>query len=144
MLVPFYSTSKICYELATCFNQPFSFKFSLKTRLIKPSISLIGVSLIGFSLILNWNNLCKKRQHYSLFFNAEAEANRKFQQITERISSLRQEVDQVSEKPSIVWGYYAGRDKWLVHSNSVEAQFLRDAGLNNILEDFYFFKIIIT
>ena len=36
----------------------------------------------------------------------------------------------------MIWGYYAGKDRWIVHRNSVEAQFMRDAGARNLLEDF--------
>lgn len=75
-------------------------------------------------------------KYYSLFFNAEEEANRKFDQVVKRVEDLKARVRNINTKPTIVWGYYAGKDRWVVHRNSVEAQFMRDAGANNLLEDF--------
>lgn len=73
---------------------------------------------------------------YSLFFNAEAVANEKFDQVAERVESLRSLAANAKDKPSMIWGYYAGKDRWIVHKNSVEAQFMRDAGVENLLQDF--------
>ncbi len=73
---------------------------------------------------------------YSLFFNAEAEANLKFDQIEEGVKSIRILTKELKNKPTMLWGYYAGKDRWVVHTNSIEAQFMRDIGVVNVLEDF--------
>lgn len=75
-------------------------------------------------------------KYYSLFFNAEEEANRKFDQVVKKVEDLKARVAGISKSPTMVWGYYAGKDRWIVHRNSVEAQFMRDAGIHNLLEDF--------
>ncbi len=75
-------------------------------------------------------------KYYALFFNAEEEANRKFDQVAENVEALKARVSDIGEKPTMIWGYYAGKDRWIVHRNSVEAQFMRDVGVQNILEDF--------
>lgn len=73
---------------------------------------------------------------YSLFFNAEAVANQKFAQIEEGVESVKTLTKKLDNKPTMVWGYYAGKDRWVVHTNSIEAQFMRDVGVVNLLEDF--------
>ncbi len=73
---------------------------------------------------------------YSLFFNAEARANKRFGEMVQRVAELRNLAAEVDKKPTMVWGYYAGNDRWMVHTNSIEAQFMRDAGLDNLMEDF--------
>ncbi|MEM1324416.1 MAG: ABC transporter substrate-binding protein [Bacteroidota bacterium] len=72
-------------------------------------------------------------KYYSLFFNAEEKANTVFSAIEANVEALKSKVAQVSEKPTVIWGYYTGNDKWLVHRNSTECEFMNDAGLNNIL-----------
>ena len=72
---------------------------------------------------------------YALFFNAEQKANEVFAAIEKRVDSLKQLLAGVPNKPTAIWGYYAGKDRWLVHRNSIEAQFMRDAGLINLFED---------
>lgn len=73
---------------------------------------------------------------YSLFFNAEEKANERFNEMIQRVTELKNQVASIPEKPSMVWAYYAGKDRWMVHVNSIEAQFMRDAGLDNLMEDF--------
>lgn len=75
-------------------------------------------------------------KYYSLFFNAEAAANEKFEQVASSVESIKAQMADLPERPSMIWGYYAGKDRWIVHRNSVEAQFMRDAGVHNLLEDF--------
>ncbi|MEM6737650.1 MAG: ABC transporter substrate-binding protein [Bacteroidota bacterium] len=72
-------------------------------------------------------------KYYSLFFNTEEKANSVFEQIERNIEELKEKVSELNDKPTAIWGYYTGNDKWLVHRNSVECQFMIDAGLNNIL-----------
>ncbi len=73
---------------------------------------------------------------YSLFFNAEGIANDKFDQVVNRVTMLRDLTSKIANKPTMIWGYYAGKDRWIMHSNSIEAQFMRDGGIVNVLEDF--------
>lgn len=75
-------------------------------------------------------------KYYALFFNAEEEANRKFDEVSQNIENIKAEMAGLSKKPSMIWGYYAGKDRWVVHRNSVEAQFMRDVGAKNLLEAF--------
>ncbi|RNC83223.1 MAG: ABC transporter substrate-binding protein [Balneola sp.] len=75
---------------------------------------------------------------YSLFFNAEARADSVFNEIVEQVEEIRALTStiNVNDKPTMIWGYYSGDDRWIVHRNSIEAQFMRDIGVLNILEDF--------
>lgn len=75
---------------------------------------------------------------YSLFFNAEAKADSVFNEIAEKVKEIRvlTSTIDVKEKPTMIWGYYSGDDRWTVHRNSIQAQFMRDIGVLNILEDF--------
>ena len=73
---------------------------------------------------------------YSLFFNAEAIANERFGEMVSRVEELKSLALETSERPTMIWGYYAGKDRWMVHTNSVEAQYMRDAGFVNLMEDF--------
>lgn len=75
-------------------------------------------------------------KYYALFFNAEEEANLKFDQVAAQVENFRKVTADLEEKPTMIWGYYAGKDRWIVHRNSVEAQFMRDVGVINVLEDF--------
>lgn len=73
---------------------------------------------------------------FSVFFNAEQKANEVFNGIQNRVDSLKKLVATVPNKPTAIWGYYTGKDRWLVHCNNNEAQFMKDAGLINVFEDF--------
>lgn len=73
---------------------------------------------------------------YSLFFNAEAKANERFNVMVQKVSELKSLTTELTENPTMVWGYYTGKDRWMVHTNSIEAQFMRDAGIKNLMEDF--------
>ena len=69
---------------------------------------------------------------YSLFFNAENEANQVFQEIENRISELKTLAGQAPEE-SAIWGYYIGKSRWIFELTSFPAQYLRDANLINPL-----------
>ncbi len=91
--------------------------------------------------VLNWSEadyLARAEwiKYFALFFNAEQRAEQVFNRIERRIDSLKRIVtERVAERPTIVWGYYAGKDRWIIHRNSVASQFLEDAGLNNVFAD---------
>ncbi len=74
-------------------------------------------------------------KYYALFFNAEEMANQKFDEIKGQVENIRKLTADLNKKPSMVWGYYAGKDRWVVHKNSIETQFMRDIGVENVLED---------
>ncbi|WP_422080604.1 ABC transporter substrate-binding protein [Ulvibacterium sp.] len=71
-------------------------------------------------------------KYYALFFNAEEKANAIFNEIEQNVENLKNKVTSLKHKPTAIWGYYTGKDKWLVHRNSTESQFMLDAGLDNI------------
>ncbi len=70
---------------------------------------------------------------YSLFFNAEQEANRVFQDIQQRIETLKVMTANVPDKPKAMWGFYIGKQRWYMQLTSYSGQYMRDAGLENIL-----------
>ena len=72
-------------------------------------------------------------KYYSLFFNAEREANRVFQEMQQRIETLKALVENVAEKPSAIWGFYTSKQRWHMQLTSYSGQYMRDAGLENIL-----------
>ncbi len=74
-------------------------------------------------------------KYYALFFNEEQKANELFQTVEKNVAHLKEKVAILKEKPTAIWGYYTGNERWLVHKNSIEAQFLKDAGLINIFDD---------
>ncbi len=71
---------------------------------------------------------------YALFFNAEEEANRVFQDIQHSIDTLKALTTNIPVPESAIWGYYTGKQRWLVQISSFQAQFMRDAGMVNILQ----------
>ena len=74
-------------------------------------------------------------KYFALFFNEEQKAEEIFNNIVARVNSIKKKVNALPEKPTAMWGYYTGKGRWLVHFNSVEAQLLKDAGVNNIFYD---------
>lgn len=70
---------------------------------------------------------------YALFFNAEEKANTVFRGIKDRITSLKALTVGLSEPESAIWGYYLNKQRWLMQINSFSGQYMRDAGLDNIL-----------
>ena len=70
---------------------------------------------------------------YALFFNAEETANQVFLEIQNRIDSLKTLANQVPEKTTGLWGYYSSKQRWVMQLSSFPAQYMRDAGLQNIL-----------
>ncbi len=70
---------------------------------------------------------------YALFFNAEEQANQVFQEIVNRIQELKDLTADIPNTESAMWGYYINSGRWVMHLTSFQAQYLRDAGLENIL-----------
>ncbi|MEM6646525.1 MAG: ABC transporter substrate-binding protein [Bacteroidota bacterium] len=75
-------------------------------------------------------------KYTSLFFNAEAEANAIFDEVTERVAALRAEIAEEADLPTVLWGYYSGNGRWMMHQNNLEARLLADAGAFNPFADF--------
>ncbi len=75
-------------------------------------------------------------KYYALFFNAEAKANEIFDAVEKRVNFLKGITADLRNKPTMLWGYYAGKDRWIAHTNSIPAQYMRDAGVINVLQDF--------
>lgn len=74
-------------------------------------------------------------KYFALFFNEEKKAERIFNEIVSNVDRIKQRVNQISDKPTAMWGYYTGKGRWLVHHNSVESQLLKDAGVLNVFYD---------
>ncbi len=72
-------------------------------------------------------------KYYSLFFNAEEEANRVFEEIESNIATLKTLAGSVEEKQTAMWGFYTSKQRWHMHINSIPAQYMNDAGLENVL-----------
>ena len=70
---------------------------------------------------------------YSLFFNAEKEANLVFEEIKSRIESLKALTANNLEQETALWGYYSSKQRWVMQITGFPAQYMRDAGLKNIL-----------
>ena len=70
---------------------------------------------------------------YSLFFNAEEKANKVFQEIAQRIDSLKTLTSNLESQESAIWGFYTSKQRWVMQISSFPAQYMRDAGLKNIL-----------
>ncbi len=70
---------------------------------------------------------------YSLFFNAEEKADSVFQNIANRIEDLKSMTSTIAESKSAMWGYYTSKSKWLMQLTSFPAQYMRDAGLENVI-----------
>ncbi|MEM8896903.1 MAG: ABC transporter substrate-binding protein [Bacteroidota bacterium] len=70
---------------------------------------------------------------YSLFFNAEQKADSIFQVIKNRVESLTALTAELEEKESSLWGYYRGKQRWIMQLSSFPGQYMRDAGLENVL-----------
>ncbi len=72
---------------------------------------------------------------YSLFFNAEKEANKVFEAIESKINGLKDLTRNIKVKESALWGYYSSKQRWIMQINSIPAQYLVDAGLENVLSN---------
>jgi len=72
---------------------------------------------------------------YALFFNDEAKANVLFAQIEGNVKEIQNKTQGLTKRPTVIWGYCAGGDRWNIHQNSLECQLMRDAGLKNIFEN---------
>ena len=70
---------------------------------------------------------------YSLFFNAEEKANVVFEEIKERINTLKNLTASLPEKETAMWGFYLGKQRWFMQIVSFSGQYMRDAGLENVL-----------
>ncbi|MEM9001019.1 MAG: ABC transporter substrate-binding protein [Bacteroidota bacterium] len=70
---------------------------------------------------------------YSLFFNAEKEANEVFNTIENKVESLKRLTQNIATKESALWGYYGSKQRWIMQINSIPAQYLADAGIENVL-----------
>ena len=71
---------------------------------------------------------------YSLFFNREGRANEVFQEIATEIEGLK-DLASKTEKEKALWGYHTSKGRWLVEVTSFPAQYLRDANLENVIEE---------
>lgn len=70
---------------------------------------------------------------YSLFFNAEQKADSIFQAIKDRVESLTALTASFEKKESSMWGYYRGKQRWIMQLSSFPGQYMRDVGLENVL-----------
>ena len=70
---------------------------------------------------------------YALFFNAEEEANQVFGAIESRINDLKALTQDIEINESALWGFYSSKQRWIMQINSIPAQYLEDAGLENAL-----------
>lgn len=74
-------------------------------------------------------------KYFSLFFNEEAKANEVFNEVKQSVGNLRQLVETSTARPTAIWGYYAGKDRWWFNAANMEAQLLQDAGAVNLIEN---------
>lgn len=72
-------------------------------------------------------------KYVALFFNAEAEANRQFDAIEARYNELLELASSAPLSPTAVWAYSPRAGGWRVHRHGVEAGFLADAGIHNVM-----------
>lgn len=74
-------------------------------------------------------------KHTALFFNAEAEANRVWGELTERVDSLLNVVSDVPARPAAMWTWFDGADRWSAFRSSYEHRLITDAAGNNIFAE---------
>ena len=72
-------------------------------------------------------------KYVALFFNAEAEARRQFDEIEARYQGLKALASGDTESPKAVWAYSPRAGGWRVHQRGVEAGLMHDAGLTNVM-----------
>ncbi len=72
-------------------------------------------------------------KYYALFFNAEEKAEMVFQEIADRVQELKEMTSNLAKSESAMWGYYIGKNRWLMQLTSFAGQYMRDAGLENII-----------
>ena len=70
---------------------------------------------------------------YSLFFNAEKKANIAFNNIKKNIDNLKKLTQNIKNKEGVLWGYYAGKQRWNMFIGGIHGQYMKDAGLSNVL-----------
>ncbi len=74
-------------------------------------------------------------KYFSLFFNEEVKANEVFEEVKQNVEKLQRLVETTSGRPTAIWGHYAGKDRWWLNTNNIEAQLLQDAGVANVFEN---------
>lgn len=116
------------------------FFMTLSNLDIKEALTKCRQLGVPTATVFNWaesNYLARAEwiKFFALFFNEEEKADRIFESIVSRVDEIKQKVNALPEKPTGMWGYYTGKGRWLVHHNSVEAQLLKDAGVDNIFYD---------
>ena len=67
------------------------------------------------------------------FLTQKKKANEAFEALEDRISILKALTQDIEDKESALWGYYTSKQRWIMQINSIPAQYLRDAGLKNVL-----------
>ncbi|MEM1324417.1 MAG: ABC transporter substrate-binding protein [Bacteroidota bacterium] len=75
-------------------------------------------------------------KYCALFFNKEQKANEIFEEIEERVSSLKALATTAESKPVCLWGHFVDGGFWMANANNTEARLLKDAGVINPVEDF--------
>lgn len=120
----------------------------------QPEIFLMVISRVGFNQSLNkirslgiqaapvfdWAErdylaTAEWIKYSALFFNKEAEANRWFNEIETNVQVLKEKVASVNH-PTVLWAHYVDKGFWLSQTNNAEARLLKDAGVQNVTEDF--------
>lgn len=71
----------------------------------------------------------------ALFLNAEAQANRFFEDIKTRCAELQQMVATQTEKPGVLWGMHSKSGNWIVRANGAIAELMEAAGAENPFAD---------
>lgn len=74
-------------------------------------------------------------KHAALFFNAEAEANRAWDKLTERVDSLLNMVSDVQDRPAVMWTWFNGADRWSAFRSSYEHRLITDAAGDNLFAE---------
>ncbi len=72
-------------------------------------------------------------KYIGLFFNAEADARRQFDEIEAQYAELMALTSSQSRRPKAVWAFSPRAGGWRAHRRGVEAGLLSDAGLSNVM-----------
>lgn len=98
-------------------------------RLGVTAVATAGWAEAGYMARAEWV------KHAALFFNAEAEANRVWRALVERVDHLTQLTSGLPEQPTVMWTWHDGADRWSAFRSSYEHRLITDAGAYNLFGD---------
>jgi ABC-type Fe3+-hydroxamate transport system substrate-binding protein len=71
---------------------------------------------------------------FGLLLGVESTASAHVAEVARRVDAIRAETAQAAAagRPKVLWAYYAGNQRWIVHNGGPEGRMLQDAGADDL------------